>query len=355
MKKMLKLVAVLLSLSALFVSCASTEKAGKKGEAEMVSSVPHPRTYILDIADSTADKVTKFSANNGIRQSPSHSLVYTEFFKYDVPQAGDTIEVHYKGVSDIDLDGIEFYLMDASPAASYWKGLMAQEDIDGRPIAINAKAGVPFEGVESYVLKDSGTKRCAFEIVFFYDNIWYKNQGLSKIGKDATITWEKTDVNTTNTYDDLVASGAELSTGPKTMTIDLADASKLIEMQQTSDNGVITGFQSIFDISACFPGDLPMAGDTITVNFKGTSDKDIPTQIYASIVENTAAVGWWKEIAPATGNQLCAENIIAGEPFDLSATFSIETSCVEGVSIQLYYKPTSEDVVPTMWKFVNKQ
>lgn len=354
MKKILSLLSMSLLLGSFLVSCASTG-AKKAGEPQMVSNATHPRTYILDIADSTEEKVTVFSANNGIRQSPSHSLVYTEYFKYDFPQAGDTIEVHYKGVSDIDLDGIEIYIMDASAAANYWLGLMDQADIDGRPIAINAKAGEVFEGVESYVLKKSPTKRAAIEIVFFYDNVWYKNQGLSKIGKDATITWEKTDVNTTNTIDDLVASGAELSTGPKTMTVDLADASKMFQMQQTANNGEITGYQAIFDISNCFPGDLPMAGDTITVKFKGTSDADVPTQVYASLVENTAAVNWWVELSPSTNNQLCIENIVANEPFELSATFNVEISAVEGTSIMLYYLPVVDGLKASLWKFVREE
>ncbi|MCR4733943.1 MAG: hypothetical protein K5829_02925 [Treponema sp.] len=351
MKKIMKFAAIFAAVIGL-VGCASTD--AKKGEAQMVSSVSHPRTYILDLADSTESKTSTFFSNNGIRQSNSHELVYTEFFKYDVPKAGDTIEVHYKGVSNIDLDGVEIYLMDASAAANYWLGLMSQEDIDNRPIAINAKAGVEFEGVESYVLAKDATKRCAFEVVFFYDNVWYKKQGLSKIGKDAKIEWLKTDVNTTRTEDELIAVGGAVATGPKEMTIDLADASKMWTMQQTADNGVVTGYQAIFDISACFPGDLPLAGDTITVKFKGTSDADVPTTVYASIVENTAAVGWWAELCTTDNNQACVENIVANEPFELSATFHIETSAVEGTSIMLYYKPDSDAVKSSMWKFARE-
>lgn len=358
MKKLLSLAATALVASALLISCASSGSgSSKKSDGpEMVSSVAHPRTYILDLADSTESTKTTFNANNGIYQLPSHELVYTKYFKYDFPQAGDTIEVHYKGVSDIDLNGLEFYFMDASAAANYWLGLMDQNDIDNNPIALNVKAGEEFEGVISYTLKTNPSKRPALEVVMFYDNKYYKTAGLEKIGKAATIQWLKTDVNTTNTEDELVAAGEEVApAGPKTMTIDLADASKMFKLEQTAENGQITGYQAIFDISNCFPGDLPMEGDEITVTFKGTSDIDVPTQVYASIVENTQAVGWWREIATATGNQLCVENIVAGEPFELKAVFNIEISSVEGASIQIYYKPTSEDVKSATWTFVRPQ
>lgn len=363
MKKILGTVLSALALCAISLTgCASSQKAETAGPA-MVSSVSHPRTYVLDLADSTGEKTTQFAANNGIYQSPSHSLVYTQYFKYDWPQAGDTIEVHYKGVSNIDLNGVEFYFMDASATANYWLGLMNQDDIDNRPIALNVKAGEEFEGTISYVLEKSPSKRPAIEVVMFYDNQYYKKAGLEKVGKAAKIEWLKTDVDTTNTEAELVMADTSVEgavaiapEGPKTFNIELADVAKMFELSTNASDGVIWNYQFITAIDGVIDGDLPQAGDTVNIHWKGTSNQDISTPVMMTLVENTQAVGWWKDLISSSEDKFhvfVEGPVTANETFEGNASFVLAESCVEGISIQMFYD-NAEGAKSSMWIFARE-
>ena len=355
MKKLFGVAAAAVALCGMFMTGCASKKAAS-GEVGLAPSVPHPRTYILDLADSTAETTSKFAPNNGIFQNASHELVYTEYFKYDAPQAGDTIEVHYKGISDIDLNGLEFYFMDASATANYWLGLMQQDDVDNHPIALNVKAGEEFEGVISYVLEKNASKRPAFEVVMFYDNKYYKNAGLSKIGKAATIQWLKTDVNTTNTQDELIeVAGGAISTasGPRTFNIEIADVAKMFEMATNASDGVIWNYQYIFAIDGVIDGELPKAGDTVNIHWAGSSNADITAPVMMTLVENTQAVGWWKDLVSTTEDKFhvfVEGPITAGENFEGNASFVLTESCVEGISIQMFYD-NYEGAQSTLWLF----
>ncbi len=322
MKKIFAFSAAAALCGMILSGCASTGAAsGNKGGAT-TPSVPHPRTYTLDLIDSGA----KFSflpnqyGEKG-RSDYQNNADFTSFIKADKPQAGDTIEVYYKATSDVDLDFVMCNLVDTSPAANYWTVLNADADKD-QGFGVDVKAGVPFEGHFTYVIDKPVKGKLTLQLAYGSQN-----------GKAANLTFERV-AETTDTSNEVAPRGA------KNFDIELQKAAALINLGPNLDNnGNIANYQAIIDLTSAFGNDLPKAGDTVTIKYKGTSDRDIP-QIMFTLVENTAAVGWWRDLVSndnATKFKVLAENVKAGELIEASVEVPITVDAVEGTSIQIFY------------------
>ena len=332
MKKLLGFSAMALALCGLFVSCASTGK----NEA-FVSNVAHPRTYIIDLADAKTGNVSKFAALNGTTIYGSNNE-FTDFLKFDPPQVGDTFEVHYKGVSDIDIPGIELCISNHST----WNNLISQEQCE-LALAEDIKAGVPFEGVKTYVLDGSApaaTSKIFFDL--YYDNCLIKNDPAKYpvTGKKAVITWEKTGVETTNTALD---SGEVVTRpeGPITFDVNIADAMKMIQFEvgDSDASGNIQTYKAFINITDCpqFKYYLPKAGDTVNFKFKGKSDTAIQTPVIVALVDQSEAAGWWKEVGASNWQVTLAESIPADEEFEISGSMELASDCVGGLTVFAIY------------------
>ena len=142
---------LLLTIFALAMVTTTLSAKSKKKETKAAPS--GPMTYVLDFADSKAGKKTTFESNNGYYQSTKKdSPDFSEYIIGRLPKKGDTVELHFKGVSDIDLPGIMGCVMDDSPKANYWLNVISQKDCD-TPIFGPIKAGEVFEGTYTYLRK----------------------------------------------------------------------------------------------------------------------------------------------------------------------------------------------------------
>ncbi|MCQ2593100.1 MAG: hypothetical protein MJ188_10000 [Treponema sp.] len=346
MKKNLGVLALGLSLCAFLVGCASTGK----NEA-FVSSVSHPRTYVIDLADAKSGNVSKFKTLNDTAIYGSNND-FTDFLKFDPPQIGDTFEVHYKGVSDIDIPGIELCISNHST----WNNLISQDQCE-LALAEDIKAGVPFEGVKTYTL--DGSAPSAKSAVFFdlyYDNCLIKNDPAKYpvTGKAAKITWEKT-VETTNTALD----AGEVVTRPEgelTFDINIADAMKLIQWEVgDADGNVVTNYKTFMNVTECpqFKYYLPKKGDTVNFVFKGTSDAEIQGPIIYALVDQSEAAGWWKEVGADNWSMSIADYVPAGEEFTISGSMKLASDCVGGLTVFAIYN-AYEGATGALWKFVRE-
>ena len=330
----------------LFAGCASTGSNNA-----FVSSVEHPRTYVIDIADAKSGNVTKFSCPNGSYYGGS-GMDFSDFLKFDPPRVGDTFEVHYKGVSDIDLPGIELCISNHST----WNNLISQEQC-AASFHDDIKAGVPFEGVKTYVLDGTApSAKAAISFDFYYDNCLMNEKGYAKVGKAATITWEKTDVETTNTALD---SGEVVTRpeGPIEFVVEVSDVAKLLQFDVgDTENGNVVNFKTITTITDApvFKYYLPKKGDTVTVSYNGTSDVDINTPITLTVVDNSEAAGWWKEICAGADEwkTWSDDPIVAGQEFTVKQSFTVTSDAIGGVAIIAIYP--AEGATGALWKFIRK-
>ncbi|MCR4735842.1 MAG: hypothetical protein K5829_12655 [Treponema sp.] len=347
MKKGVVLSVLGAAICGLFIGCASTGS----NEA-FVSSVEHPRTYVIDIADAKAGNVTKFSCPNGSYFGGT-GMDFSDFLKYDPPRVGDTFEVHYKGVSDIDISGIELCISNHST----WNNLISQEQC-AKSFHDDIKAGVPFEGVKTYVLDGTApSAKAAISFDFYYDNCLMNEKAYARVGKSANITWEKTGVETTNTALD---SGEVVTRpeGPVDFVVEVSDVAKLLQFDvgDADASGNVINFKTITTITdaEAFKYYLPKKGDTVTVSYNGTSDADITGPITLTVVDNSEAAGWWKEICAGDDEWKTwgEEAIVAGQEFTVKQTFTVTSDAVGGVAIIAIYP--AEGATGALWKFIRK-
>ena len=324
---------LLLTIFALAMVTTTLSAKSKKKETKAAPS--GPMTYVLDFADSKTGKKTTFESNNGYYQSTKKdSPDFSEYIIGRLPKKGDTVELHFKGVSDIDLPGIMGCVMDDSPKANYWLNVISQKDCD-TPIFGPIKAGEVFEGTYTFTLTTNVRKNLRF--MMFYNHDGAKAAGWEKIAKAPTIKWQKTDAVTTDTSSMFTK---KVSTSPVEVTLNLADSAKLINMEAETENGSIKAYGagiSIIDLFENSIGRLPIVGDKVTIYFEGTSDKDIDTPIRAALYESTPAVNWWAELASNNWIEWCSEPIKAGEVFKGSCTFEVNKAAIDGVGIRIYY------------------
>lgn len=295
----------------------------------------HPMTYVIDLGENENGKVVACPKNqyaDNYQSNPNPS--FTKQLKPDLPKAGDTIEVHYKFTSDVDLSVLTINITDTSAQAGYWLNITGKDTTDLPPLAKDIKAGQTVEGVWSVVLeKDCLAK---IELPLMYDDPDIVKMGYAKNGKAATLTFETTGVQTTKPV-------PKVQRKTKTWKLDLNKIAAFMKIEadhpwvnNVPDTKTISGWQAIIELTQVFGGDLPIKGDEIIINYKGISDTDIPL-IKSQLIENTAAVNWWAVICedPDDSNHPFAEEVVAGKKFKGSVKFIVSQDAQEGVSLAL--------------------
>lgn len=283
--------------------------------------------YVFDIA------LSKEGANQTIaynQYGPNYQATpsFTHLVKGLKPVAGDTVTVHFKGTSDIDLSYLRADLVDNSAQANYWTVLAEEQS---PVIAENIKAGATFENTITYhVVNDM---KGALVISIGYDD---NGNDYAKVGKAAKISFEKIAGLTTSDYGTVAKQRK-----PKKFNIDISKIMKMIDVQPSFQDGNLVFYQSVFAFTEFFGNDLPIKGDTLTLTYKGTSTIDIP-EIQITLVENTAAVGWWRDLVSTSNEEkwfTWATDIKAGKVFKAKTTIPVNVAVEEGISIQLIYYP----------------
>lgn len=295
----------------------------------------HPMTYVLDLAESENGKTIECPKNqygDNYQSNPCPS--FKTQLKGDWPKAGDTIELHYKLTSNVDLPVISINITDTSAKANYWTNLTGENNEDLPPLLTDVKAGQTYEGVWTYVLKKDALGDVSVPLM--YDDPALTKKGYGKAGTASKITLETTGVTTTKPV-------AKVQRKAKKWKIDLAKYAAFIQIEAdhpwvngVADTKTISGWQGVLDLGQAFGGDLPIKGDQITINFKGVSDTDI-SLIKSQLIENTAAVNWWAVICEDADDSKhpFAENVVAGKPFKGSVTFKVIQDAQEGCSLAL--------------------
>ena len=286
MKKSLVKVAISLAAAALtFVSCASTSNG--KGAA---STSVHPRDYTIDMAESTTGTSIKVVKNPyDTNYQCDLAMDFTKFVRKDKPQAGDTVVINYKFTADKDLPVLLLGLVDGSPKANYWTNLL---DPSVFVLAENIKAGEVYEGSKEVVLAASvlGDLQAYIQ----YDSEDSIKMGYDKVGEASKLTLLDVEgVETTDAAAELAAAAAAAGvtleaapTGPRKFDVALTDVAKMFDLAVNASDGTIWNYQFICSITDLFDFDnLPKAGDTITIRFKGTTDYSIEEPVLMTIVE----------------------------------------------------------------------
>ncbi|MBR5966505.1 MAG: hypothetical protein IK015_10365 [Treponema sp.] len=120
------------------------------------------KNYVIDLADTTNGKVVTISKNQyGPNYQNTNPPTFTKFFSGNLPQPGDTIEVHFKLVSNVDLPTLQMMVIDNSEAAKWWTPIsnenQAVEDI---------KANVPFEGVLQFKVATKPVSAVSVQLMY---------------------------------------------------------------------------------------------------------------------------------------------------------------------------------------------
>ena len=290
--------------------------------------------FVFDVSAAREGKTQAFPYNQyGPNQQATPT--FTHLIKTKKPKKGDTVEIYFKGTSNIDLPYIAVDLVDNSAAANYWT-VLTPKDQEAQLCAKDIKAGTPFEGHITYTL-DKDVKS-ALVFCMRYDDDPAKNdyaKDVAKVGKEAKITFTKV-VESSN------FSAAKKGRKAKTYSIDVTQAAKLIEMQASfNKDGTPEWYSAVVDITSLFGDDLPVKGDKVTLTYKGSTTISIP-EIRCTLVENTAAVGWWRDLVSDNNDEkffTWIKDIQADKVFKGSVTIPVNVSVEEGISIQMYYLP----------------
>ena len=334
MKKLLGIAVLAVALSGL-MSCASKEAKP--------AGLPHPRSYTIDLADGTSTAVGSAGAGKLTfnQYGPNNQDLYdfTSFVKYNKPIVGDTVDVLIKGVSDKDIDSVEVGLVDNSAAANYWTNLSEPQIIEG------IKAGEAFEVTFSFPV--TADMKGSFRICI--------QTPINVVLPEApSITFEDMG-ETTDTSTEVVIEERK----PQVYDMDFTKYAAFLEVKTNhpwidgvQDMSQISNYEAVVDITNFFPaGKLPIAGDKLNITWKVSSDTDI-AKLCMRVIENTPAVNWWKELDVNAGTgQVVAENIVAGEPLVITASFDYAEAAVEGASIVIYYDVGDADR-PAIFKLV---
>lgn len=319
MKKLLGISAMLLALGLVMTGCAS-----KKAEGPV--SV-HPRSYTFDVIDGGSD-VLELKYN---QYGPNYQVTpyFSTLVKTDNPLAGDTITFKMKAVSDVDLPLLLVYPCSTSPS---WTNLAG----DSFVFAENVKAGEAFECEVSFVL--TANMGADFALCMQYDNEdqEVKTGGPCKLALERIC--ESTDTRKEIPEDPHVS---EVTLAVETYAAFLEIATNHPWVNGAQDMSKISNYEAGPEVTKAFGKDLPRAGDTLTVTWKGVSDRDI-AQIYVRPVDRSAAANWWKELlAPNWQDDveslIIAKDVKAGEPFEGTVTFNIAADAVGAVNLCIWY------------------
>lgn len=134
------------------------------------------KTYLIDLADTTNGKTVQIVKNQyGSNYQNENPPIFTNFFTKDMPNPGDTIEVHYKLTSNVDLPYLAMMVIDNSQAAKWWTPISDQQEQ-----IKNIKAGTKVEGVLTY--KVVAKPVAAVSVQLMYDDKINSNITLEKSG-----------------------------------------------------------------------------------------------------------------------------------------------------------------------------
>lgn len=328
MKKLLSVAAMALAMALAFTSCASS---GAKSEG---SGIPHPRSYVLDVID--GGETLNLVWN---QYGPNYQVTpfFTSLLKKDKPQAGDTVTFKMKAVSDVDLPLLLCYPCSTSPS---WTNLADESFV----MAENVKAGEAFECEVTVVLTQK--MGADFALCMQYDN---EDQEV-KTGSSCVLTLERVCEST----DTAAESGAAAPVGPQTINVEIQKYAALCQIETNhpwvngaQDMSVIANYQATPEVTAAAGDYEAKAGDTLVVTWKAVSDTDI-AKLYCRPVDCSAAANWWTElINPIWGEEddttamdeqmLLAENIVAGEPFEVTKTYVLEKDVIAQINLCLWY------------------
>lgn len=328
MKKIMSIAAAA-ALALSLVSCGSTGGSGKKAPA---AGYVHPMTYTLDIADGGESFSFSDNSQYGEKGISTRQVVVdlTPIVKPNKVQKGDTVVVKGKIVSDMDIDSLRIGPVDDSAAANYWTNLCNGPDT----FITDVKAGVPVELDYTFPM-DAGMKG-NFKICFAYGE---QNGGLAKCTTERVC---ESDIGTPQGDFVVVENHKE----PKVYEFDLSKDMAYVTfepnypwvdgVQDTMADPV--NYQAIISITHKFDMDTdwPIAGDTIKCYWKTRSNNDIAA-IHCRAVENTAAVGWWKEIDEVGGEgKIIAEDIKADEVSEITWEMKLVEAPLEGISLCIW-------------------
>lgn len=305
------------------------------------AEITHPMEYTLDLADGGLTEF-KFVDNSqygtkGVSTRQDNTPPdWSGLVKPNKPKKGDTVRVTGKLTFDMDIDNLYVNLVDNSPAANYWLRLSKGESAEGDTIIKDVKAGVPVDVDIVFTLTADVKAKCIFNMAYGEQNGGLTTCKVERVGKSFV-------------GDPEILASLGRPKGQQTYKIDLGDVSKLITFERGND-----AFQAIFSFTKECGEWLPQKGDKVIITYKGTSNVDINEPILLTLVENTAAVGWWKDLISDGEDKFQeftkADQVKAGKKFKTKLEFTLKESCKEGISVQMYYK-NYEGASPAMLKF----
>ena len=336
MKKFLSCAAIIsVATTLLLTGCASTGKAS--GPVSV-----HPREYTLDLSDSiTGDTINVVYNQYGPNYQSDPAIDYSKRVRKDKPQAGDTIHVNYKFSTDIDIPIVRISLID--PTVNYWLELAADSAI----ILEDIKAGEIVEGSEDIVLTNSVSGD--FKVYIAYDNADFISQGYAQVGGPAKFTFFDVEgVESTDVEKELPAT--ETAKGPKTINIqidkiagfcEIATGHPWVDGQQIMSE--IENYQADISYMSLLEEEVE-EGDILVVTWRGKPSQDI-SELKMMPVDHSASVGWWKVMINDTSdeNVIIGRDLKAGEVFELSKTFVIDTaSASTDCNLRVWYEYDKE-------------
>lgn len=122
------------------------------------------KTYVIDLGDTTNGTTVSIGKNPyGTNYQNVNPPMFTKFFKGDLPQVGDIVEVHYKFSSNVDIPYLQIGLIDPSEAAKWWTELG-----DDYAKIENIPANTEMEGVIVFKIVKKPVQ--AISVQFMYDD-----------------------------------------------------------------------------------------------------------------------------------------------------------------------------------------
>ena len=275
---------------------ATTTTPAKTTTTAPAKKLPHPRTYIVDPVDYTYSWYLTY--NKWGKNFQSNVALQLGFVKDNKPQAGDTIKIRGKFVSDIDIPVLNFGFVITDNGN--WSDLTDWSEIK------NVKAGKPV--VITKDLKMKANVENGLTLVFNYG----ANIQNASDGKTATLKFERVE----KSGDVTDIEGSTIIEVQK-----IADLLKIDRNYAWTENGQdrskVTNYQAIIDVTSQFKGKLPKKGDKVCIKWKGQSDLDIKN-LRCRLVDNTEAANWWKELTDNDYGAIIISSIKAGQTFEIS-------------------------------------
>lgn len=160
-----------------------------------------------------------------------------------------------------------------------------------------------------------------------------------------------------NATDDKTSIAANLATGDK--TINFADYFYGVNFDPIYFEDTFLNYQSVISLMRANIYEknvnLPKAGDTVTLVFKGLSDVDIPVPVYISLVELLPPTLHSEErfkslVSPDVDESyvVFTQNIKAGELFENTVSFTLCEDCMDNILVHMVYT-TGDGIKKSHW------